>query len=210
TTEVTVALGEKLVIPESAVLDSGVQQVVFIDKGQGRFAPQEVQLGDRVDHYVEVQAGLTAGERVVTSGNFLIDSESKLQAAESMMGMMGAIGMGDWKMESARPMDMGGTEGAEQGSTQGMEHGGEQAMVAQEKRLGPFTVTLSTVPEPAKVGKNTVRIQARDLENKPVTTAQVSFTYTMDMPGMRIEEVKATHTGKGRYEGAATFTMAGP
>ena len=210
TAELTVELGEKLVVPESAVLDSGVRQVVFVDKGQGRFVPQEVQLGDRVDHAVEVRAGLTEGERVVTSGNFLIDSESKLQAAESMMGMMGAIGMGDWKMESAKPMEMGGMEGTEKGGMPGMEHGGEQAAVTQDKRMGPFTVTLSTLPETAKVGENTVRIQVRDPGNKPVTTAQVSFTYTMDMPGMMIEQATAPHTGEGRYEGKAKFAMAGP
>jgi len=210
TTELTVELGEKLVIPESAVLDSGVRQIVFVDKGQGRFAPQEVQLGDRVDHYVEVRGGLTAGERVVTSGNFLIDSESKLQAAESMMGMMGAIGMGDWKMESAKPMEMGGMEGMEKGGMPGMEKGGEQATGAQEKRMGPFTVTLSTLPETARVGENTVRIQVRDQGNKPVTNAQVNFTYTMDMPGMMIEESKASPSSEGRYEGKAKFAMAGP
>jgi hypothetical protein len=206
----TVELGEKLVVPESAVLDSGVQQIVFVDKGRGRFVPQEVNVGSRVDHYVEVRGGLTAGERVVTSGNFLIDSESQLQAAESMMGMMGAIGMGDWKMEGARPMEMGGMEGMEKGGVQRMEQGGEQAAVTQEKRLGPLTVTLSTLPETAKVGENTVRIQVREQEGKPVTNAQVSFTYTMDMPGMAIEEVKASHSGEGRYEGKAKFTMAGP
>src|SRR5262245_40476858 len=135
TTELEVNLGEKLVVPEPAILDSGVRQIVFVDKGQGRFAPQEVQLGDRVDHYVEVRGGLTAGERVVTSGNFLIDSESKLQAAESTMGMMGAIGMGDWQMESAKPMEMGGMEGMEKGGRQGMEQGGEQAAVMQNKQM---------------------------------------------------------------------------
>ncbi len=147
---------------------------------------------------------------MVTSGNFLIDSESKLQAAESMMGMMGAIGMGDWKMESAKPMEMGGMEGMEKGGMPGMEKGGEQATGAQEKRMGPFTVTLSTLPETARVEENTVRIQVRDQGNKPVTNAQVNFTYTMDMPGMMIEESKASPSSEGRYEGKAKFVMAGP
>src|SRR5207245_2867660 len=151
TAELAVALGEKLVVPESAVLDSGVRQVVFVDKGQGRFVPQEVQLGDRVDHTVEVRAGLTEGERVVTSGNFLIDSESKLQAAESMMGMMGAIGMGDWKMESAKPMEMGGqaSEAAPPEARPGPPGATGQG---QEKRVGDLLVAVSAAVEPVKVG----------------------------------------------------------
>ena len=103
-----VTLGEKLVIPESAVLHSGVRNLVFIDRGQGRLEPREVTLGAQADGYWEVLDGLQGGDKIVTSGNFLIDSESKLAAATSMMGMMGQIGMGDWKMESAKPMEMGG------------------------------------------------------------------------------------------------------
>lgn len=70
-----------LTIPESAVLDSGTKQAVFVDKGQGRFEPRDVRLGHRGDGYVEVQEGVTEGESVVVSANFLIDAESNLKAA---------------------------------------------------------------------------------------------------------------------------------
>lgn len=70
-----------LAIPESAVLDSGTKQAVFVDKGQGRFEPRDVRLGHRGDGYVEVQEGVTEGESVVVSANFLIDAESNLKAA---------------------------------------------------------------------------------------------------------------------------------
>lgn len=70
-----------LTIPESAVLDSGTKQAVFVDKGQGRFEPRDVRLGHRGDGYVEVQEGITEGESVVVSANFLIDAESNLKAA---------------------------------------------------------------------------------------------------------------------------------
>jgi Cu(I)/Ag(I) efflux system membrane fusion protein len=196
TTELEVQLGEKLVIPEPAILDAGVRQIVFVDKGQGRFAPQEVKLGDRVDYYVEVLGGLTAGERVVTSGNFLVDSESKLQAAESMMGMMGAIGMGDWKMESAKPMEMGG---------------GMVAMAGpQEKTVGGLKLRVSTAPEPAKLGDNTLRIEVKGAQGQPVTDATVALEYTMDMPGMMIDKAQASHSSGGIYEAKVRFTMAGP
>lgn len=70
-----------LTVPESAVLDSGTRRVVLIDKGDGRFEPREVKLGRRGSGYVEITDGLSEGEAVVTSANFLIDAESNLKAA---------------------------------------------------------------------------------------------------------------------------------
>jgi membrane fusion protein, copper/silver efflux system len=70
-----------LAIPESAVLDTGSRQAVFVDKGEGRFEPREVKLGHRGDGYVEVREGISDGEPVVVSANFLIDAESNLKAA---------------------------------------------------------------------------------------------------------------------------------
>ncbi|MDB5652807.1 MAG: Secretion protein HlyD [Tardiphaga sp.] len=68
-------------IPESAVLDTGSRQAVFIDKGKGRLEPRAVKLGRRGDGYVEVREGVGEGEPVVVSANFLIDAESNLKAA---------------------------------------------------------------------------------------------------------------------------------
>jgi Cu(I)/Ag(I) efflux system membrane fusion protein len=70
-----------LTIPDSAVMDAGRRQAVFVDKGDGRFEPREVKLGQRGDGYVEVRHGVSEGEAVVVSGNFLIDAESNLKAA---------------------------------------------------------------------------------------------------------------------------------
>jgi membrane fusion protein, copper/silver efflux system len=70
-----------LAVPDSAVLDSGSRQAVLIDKGQGRFEPREVKLGRRGGGYIEVTEGVSEGEAVVTSANFLIDAESNLKAA---------------------------------------------------------------------------------------------------------------------------------
>ncbi|HYL98908.1 MAG TPA: efflux RND transporter periplasmic adaptor subunit [Blastocatellia bacterium] len=76
-----VPLGNQLVIPTNGVLQSGMQQIVFVDKGAGYLEPREVQLGPQAgDEYI-VLKGLKSGERIVTSANFLIDSESQLQAA---------------------------------------------------------------------------------------------------------------------------------
>jgi len=78
---IQVPLGAQLVIPVGGVLQSGTRQIVFADRGAGYLEPREVQLGAQAgDEYV-VLKGLKAGERIVTSANFLIDSESQLQAA---------------------------------------------------------------------------------------------------------------------------------
>jgi Cu(I)/Ag(I) efflux system membrane fusion protein len=70
-----------LAVPESAVLDTGSRQAVFVDKGQGRFEPRDVKLGHRGDGHVEIREGLVEGDPVVVSANFLIDAESNLKAA---------------------------------------------------------------------------------------------------------------------------------
>ena len=75
------ALGKQLVVPASAVLQSGTRQLVFLDNGQGQLEPKDVLTGPRVGEELIILKGLTAHERVVTSANFLIDSESQLQAA---------------------------------------------------------------------------------------------------------------------------------
>jgi Cu(I)/Ag(I) efflux system membrane fusion protein len=74
-----------LAVPISAVIDSGTKQRVLVRLADGRFEPRPVVLGKRGDDYVEVLSGIAEGEQVVTSANFLIDSESNLQAALSGM-----------------------------------------------------------------------------------------------------------------------------
>ncbi len=76
-----VNLGKQLAIPASGVLYSGTRQIVFVDRGSGYLEPREVQLGPQAGEEYAVLKGLRAGERIVTSANFLIDSESQLQAA---------------------------------------------------------------------------------------------------------------------------------
>ncbi len=73
--------GEGLVVPRSALIDSGEQQYVFVSEGAGRFVPRAVRLGARFQESVQVTEGLREGETVVTTGNFLIDSESRLRNA---------------------------------------------------------------------------------------------------------------------------------
>jgi Cu(I)/Ag(I) efflux system membrane fusion protein len=75
-----------LAVPASAVIDSGTRQVVLVRLAEGRFEPRAVTLGNRGDDYVEVLSGVAETEQVVTSANFLLDSESNLKAALGGMG----------------------------------------------------------------------------------------------------------------------------
>ena len=77
--------GDSVIVPEEAVLDSGREQTVFVAEGEGRFIPRQVTTGARVDGKAVILSGLKAGETVVTSGNFLVDSESQLRSATAAM-----------------------------------------------------------------------------------------------------------------------------
>jgi Cu(I)/Ag(I) efflux system membrane fusion protein len=72
-------------VPSSAIIDTGDRQVVFIDKGDGRFEPKDVKLGMRGDDRTEIRQGIAAGDKVVVSANFLLDAESNLNSALSAM-----------------------------------------------------------------------------------------------------------------------------
>jgi len=73
-------------VPASAVIDSGARQTVIVDKGEGRFEPMPVKLGRRNTDFIEIREGISVGDRVVVSANFLIDAESNLKAALSGLG----------------------------------------------------------------------------------------------------------------------------
>ena len=79
-------LGEKLAVPEDAVMHAGTRNIVYIADPNGYFTPRTVTLGAKAQGYYEVLQGLAAGEDVVTSANFLVDSESKLNAVLNQMG----------------------------------------------------------------------------------------------------------------------------
>ncbi|HEY5163237.1 MAG TPA: efflux RND transporter periplasmic adaptor subunit, partial [Terriglobales bacterium] len=77
--------GNQIVVPQEAVLDSGKEQTVFVAHEGGSFEPRKITAGAKVGGMVMVLSGLKAGETVVTSGNFLIDSESRLKSAAGSM-----------------------------------------------------------------------------------------------------------------------------
>jgi Cu(I)/Ag(I) efflux system membrane fusion protein len=79
--ELAVEHGESLVVPFSAVLPTGTHNIVFVDKGGGKLEPRFVEVSGKFGDFYAVSSGLKEGERVVSSANFLIDAESKVQGA---------------------------------------------------------------------------------------------------------------------------------
>ena len=89
--DVEIAAGDSdpvLAVPESAVIDTGIRQLVILDKGEGRFEPKDVETGSHGGGFVEIRKGVEVGEKVVVAANFLIDAESNLKAA--LRGMTAA------------------------------------------------------------------------------------------------------------------------
>jgi Cu(I)/Ag(I) efflux system membrane fusion protein len=86
--ELTIPIGFVLALPEAAVIDTGTKKIVFIEKAPGVYRPIEVQLGSKGGGYYEVLKGLNENDLVVTSSQFLMDSESRIQASGGgMQGM---------------------------------------------------------------------------------------------------------------------------
>lgn len=99
--ELTIPLGNRLVVPNAAVLDSGTDQRIFVSQGKGMFEPRRVQVGIRTQKWYEILEGVKEGETVVASANFLLDSESNLKSASGMM--MPGMDMGSKKPSDVQP-----------------------------------------------------------------------------------------------------------
>ena len=192
--EIEIDGGRKLAVPDEAVLDSGLRKVVFLDKGNGRFAPAEVKLGAKYDNLYEVLDGLSPGERILASASFLLDSESRLK--EAMGAMAGMPGM-----------EMEGTQG--KGGIKGMKMDAPPKAGPQEKKVNDVTLTLMTQPEKTKAGENLIRLKITDKTGNVVKDAQVSFIANMTMPGMAPSKGEGKLSKEGFYEAKVSLAMAG-
>ncbi len=84
--EIKIDLGSKLVVPDDAIIDTGVRQIVYVDKGEGYFEPREIMAGMKASGFTEVLMGLKKGEKVASSAAFLIDSEAQLKGVTPLGG----------------------------------------------------------------------------------------------------------------------------
>jgi len=184
--EIEINAGRKLAVPDEAVLDSGLRKVVFLDKGEGRFAPAEVKVGNKFDGYYEILEGLSAGERILASASFLLDSESRLK--EAMGAMAGMAGHGDMKGMATQAAPKAGP---------------------QEKKVQDLTLTLLTQPEKPKAGENVIRLKITNSAGQLIKDAQVSFVFNMTMPGMVPFKGEGKLSQDGFYETKTMLAMAG-
>lgn len=170
-----VSFGSPLVVPTDAVLDTGSEQYVFVDKGQGYFEPRTVKIGQEADGMYAIERGLRAGERVVTAANFILDSESRLKGVIDNMGKPSAVSMG---ASSAPPLNL------------------------QIEIMEPRT---------AKVGRNSIRLMAKDAQGNPIHDAEVDISVFMPQMGnmapMR-SSAKLRPMGQGQYAGEIDIPMA--
>ena len=186
--ELKIPLGRRLVVSESAVVDTGTRQIVFVVRSPGSFLPRDVRTGVRVDGSVEILQGLRAGEEVVTSANFLIDSESQLRAA------LGSMTMGTGVTEMA-------------GRPAAQPSGGAPA-------LSQAQIQFRTEPTPPRAGRNSLSVTVTDAAGNPVPDASVRVVFFMPaMPAMGMAAMRAEASlrpgGPGIYQGEIALPTSG-
>jgi len=183
--DINVPLGKQLVIPASAVLQSGSRAIAFIDHGEGNLESREIQTGPQVDGSIVVLKGLRPGDHIVSSANFLVDSEAQLQAAQGLFS----------------PPQQTANSSATQ----------SQALGSQSEQT---RIEMTTQPSTPRKGRNAVHIQLTGADGKPVDGVQVSVVFFMPaMPamGMAAEHAASSLTAKGQglYEGPLELDSGG-
>jgi membrane fusion protein, copper/silver efflux system len=175
-----------LAIPRSAVLDTGMRKFVYVAKGNGEFEGRQVELGPAGTDYYPVLAGLKEGERIVSQGSFLIDSQTRITG-----GMTGMFG----------------------GSKE-FDHGQADQAQAQAPAVPQIKFTFRSDPETPRGNSDaTLHVTVLDASGKSVTDAQVKVTLIMPaMPAMGMGEMRAASdlTWKGSdYAGTIKVPTAG-
>ncbi len=178
--------GVQLAIPQEAVIDTGAEQYALLALADGYFEPRPIKVGPPVNQFYPVLEGLEHGDRVVTSAQFLIDSETNLQAAmQSMVGHGHAIG----------------GEGEPAG----------QLPATQAPARAGLDITFSSRPDPPRTGENTFEVTVKDAQGQSVidATVEVSFLMpampSMGMPAMR-SRAALPHAGGGTYRGTTEIS----
>ena len=179
--------GVHLAIPQEAVIDTGTEQYALLALPDGYFEPRPIKVGPPVNRFYPVLEGLQHGDRVVTSAQFLIDSETNLQAAmQSMVGHGHATGG-----QSSEPT-------------------GQKPATQAPAPAGP-DITFSSRPDPPRRGENTFEVTVKDAQGQSVTDATVEVSFfmpampSMGMPAMR-SRAALPHAGGGTYRGTGEIS----
>ena len=182
--------GDQLVVPQEAVIDTGDAQYVLLARPGGFFEPRPVKVGAASGQFYPVFSGLEPGDLVVTSAQFLIDSETNLQAA-----MQSMVGHGHAAEAATTPAPASAPPPA-----------GTPAVA--------LAIDFSSTPTPARVGTNAFAVTVRDAGGLPVADAVVAVSFFMPaMPSMGMPAMKSaatlTHAGGGVYRGSADTGVPG-
>ena len=195
-TFVSRAAQPSIVVPRSAVLDTGTRKIVYLARPNGLFEAREVQVGAPTEDLFPVSGGLALGDKVVLNGNFLIDSQAHLSSG--MSGLYG--GSKEFAAgQKAQPASASTSNSAEPSETKLTFHADADPMKAGEDN--PFHVNLT------------------DANGKPIADAQVTVTFIMPaMPSMNMPEMKNVfglqwiagqqmYMGKGQAPTAGSWTV---
>jgi membrane fusion protein, copper/silver efflux system len=182
---------ETLVVPRSAVLDTGTRKLVYVAKPDGVFEAREIQAGAATEELYPVIAGLKAGEQVVTNGNFLIDSQTRLTG-----GMTGLFG-GSKEYSSQKSTDASTTSATD-----------------QKSKPSGAKISLLVEPNPPKgAADNMFHVSLVDADGKAIPDAEVTVTLVMPaMPSMSMPEMRNSFKlpfMHGMYMGKGNVGMAG-
>ncbi len=181
----SVGAKEQVVVPRSAVLDTGTRRLVYVATGEGAFEARDVEIGAAAGEVYPVLRGLQPGEKVVTNGNFLIDSQTRLSG-----GMTGLFG---------------GSKDFQKGAAGGKQAAGQNAKIA-------FSVDPSV---PKGGSEATFSVTLSDAAGKPIPEAQVKVTLVMPaMPAMNMPEMRNSFelpwmAEHGMYMGGGNVPTAG-
>jgi len=179
------ASGPAVVVPRSAVLDSGTRKIVYVSKADGVFEAREVKVGAPTEDVFPVMSGLKPGDKVVLNGNFMIDSQAQLSS-----GMSGLYG------------------GSKEFAT------GQQGQGANAAASG-MKIELHTQGELKGAEENAFQVALTDASGKPVSDAQVTVTLVMPaMPSMNMPEMRNSFAltwsgGQQLYAGKGNVPMSG-
>ena len=179
------ARGAVLAVPRSAVVDTGEHKLVYVAKGNGIFETRGVHLGTIADDYYPVLAGLQKGERIVTEGNFLLDSQTRITGG--MSGMFGGSKEFNQQSGSAEP--------------------------ATPKSTTWKVSFRSDPPTPEGGSEVSLHVSLLDQSGQPASNAQVQVTLFMPaMPAMGMGEMRASSTlapTGSEYVGKIKVPMSG-
>jgi len=180
--------GRRLAVPKEAVIDNGDKRYVILALAHGYFEPRVIQVGEPMNDFYPVLTGIRSGDRVVTSAQFLIDSETNLQAAMQAMATSPADAV------PAPPAQSAGTP--------------------TPTAAARLAIALATQPATPRLGENVFEVTVKDAEGRPTADATVSLAFymppmpSMGMPAMRSSASLAA-AGGGVYRGTVDVPMAG-